>query len=331
MTTTPLTLQEIESLAKTTLLANGCDEENAAAIADTIVRAERDGSTSHGLFRLPGYVKSMQSGKVKGDARPVIENKLPAIVSVDGAHGYAPYSLQCALPVLADAAHKTGIAAMRLYNSYHFAALWPEVEYLAEQNLVGLACTCFKPSVAPAGATQAFFGTNPLAFAWPRVGDTPVVFDMATSRLAKGDVMLAAREGHDLPDGTGLGPDGQPTNDPNEVLKGVLLPFGGYKGSAISMMVELLASALTGDQFSYEAELQDNNDGGPARGGELIIAISPELMAGDGWADHSRAFLDKMASFDGVRMPGARRHNNRQDTGTRQINASLVETIRGLS
>ena len=331
MSTTALTLGEIEALAKDTLLANGCDEANAAAIANTITRAERDGSASHGLFRLPGYVKSMKSGKVNGSASPKIDNKLAAVLSVDGDHGYAPYTLECALPELAKAAHQTGIAVMRLYNSFHFAALWPEVEYLAEQNLVGLACTCFKPSVAPAGAKEAFFGTNPLAFAWPRPGSTPVVFDMATSRLAKGDVMLAARDGHDLPDGTGLGPDGQPTNDPNEVLKGVLLPFGGYKGSAISMMVELLSSALTSDQFSYEAQKQDNNDGGPARGGELLIAISPELVAGDGWSDHANGFFDAMSALDGVRLPGARRHENRTDSGTREVNAALLEAIKGLN
>ena len=328
--TTKMTLQEIESLAIKALLANGCDDANAKAIADIVTRAERDGSASHGLFRLPGYIKSMRSGKVNGKAEPKIEKTLPAVISVDGDMGYAPYTLQCALPELAVAAKVTGIAVMRLYHSFHFAALWPEVEYLAEQGLVGIACTCFKPSVAPAGATQAFFGTNPLAFAWPRPSGTPVVFDMATSRLAKGDVMIAARDGHDLPDGTGLGPDGQPTNDPNEVLKGVLLPFGGYKGSAISMMVELLSSAMTGDQFSYEAETQDNNDGGPARGGELIIAISPELVRGAGWDDHSEAFFDNLTSLDGVRMPGARRHNNRQDTGHRNVNSALIETIESL-
>lgn len=330
-TTTALTLGEIEALARETLLANGCDEANAKAIANTIVRAERDGSASHGLFRLPGYVKSMKSGKVNGAASPVIEHKLAAVLSVDGGNGYAPYTLECALPELAKAAKTTGIAVMRLYNSYHFAALWPEVEYLAEQNLVGIACTCFKPSVAPAGATKAFFGTNPLAFAWPRPDSMPVVFDMATSRLAKGDVMLAARDGHDLPDGTGLGPDGQPSNDPNEVLKGVLLPFGGYKGSAISMMVELLSAALTGDQFSYEAQAQDNNDGGPARGGELIIAISPELVAGEGWDSHANGFFDEMGALEGVRLPGARRHVNRQDEGTREVNSALIETVKGLS
>ena len=329
--TKALTLDEIRALATKALLAHGCDEANAAAIADTVTRAERDGSASHGLFRLPGYIKSMQSGKVNGKAQPVIEQTLPAVISVDGAHGYAPYTLAESLPVLAKAASQTGIAVMRLYNSFHFAALWPEVEYLADQNLVGIACTCFKPSVAPAGTSTAFFGTNPLAFAFPRPGSTPVVFDMATSRLAKGDVMIAARDGHDLPDGTGLGPDGQPTNDPNEVLKGVLLPFGGYKGSAISLMVELLSSALTGDQFSYEAAKQDNNDGGPARGGELIIALSPDLIVGDGWRDHSSDFFKEMEKLEGLRLPGARRHCNRGDEGTRDINAALITTITDLA
>ena len=96
-------------------------------------------------------------------------------------------------------------------------------------------------------------------------------------------------------------------------------------------MVELLASGLTADNFSYEAEAQDNNDGGPAKGGELIIAISPQLMAGDGWADHSGKFLDKMSGLDGVRMPGARRHNNRNDDSPRQINSALIDTINALS
>ena len=139
---------------------------------------------------------------------------------------------------------------MRVINSFHFAALWPETEFLAEHGLVGLACTAFKPSVAPAGARQAFFGTNPLSFAWPRPDAAPLVFDMATATLAKGDVQIAARDGKTVPLGTGLGPDGEPTQDPAAILKGVLLPFGGYKGSAIALMVELLAAGLTGDYFS---------------------------------------------------------------------------------
>lgn len=328
--TQKLSLEEIYQLSFDIFFKYGCDSNNATALACTVRNAERDGSLSHGLFRIPGYVASLKSGKVKGAAQPKIENKLASIISVDADHGYAPFALEKGLPVLANAAISTGIAIMKITNTFHFAALWPETEFLAEKNLVGVACTVYKPAVAPAGAGKAFFGTNPLSFAWPRPGKTPVVFDMATSTLALGDVQIAARDGHELPHGTGLGPDGKPSDDPAEILKGVLLPFGGYKGSAISLMVELLSAGMTGDNFSYEAGQTDNNDGGPPKGGELVIAINPELVAGSGWDSHSEDFFKHLEAIEGVRVPGERRHKNRLDLGARSINKELLEKLRNL-
>ena len=330
MTDVKLELAGIYKLTHEVMLANGCDADNAAALADIIHRAERDGSHSHGLFRVPGYVKALRSGKVNGKAKPTVRQLTPAVIQVDGDGCFAPIAQAVGLPLLADATGKIGIAALSLIGVHHFAALWPEVEYLADRGLMGLACTAFKPTVAPAGATQAFFGTNPLSFAWPRPGTTPLVFDMATSTLAKGDVQIAARDGHDVPPGTGLGPDGQPTTNPAEILKGVLLPFGGYKGSAIAMMVELLCAGMTGDYFSFEAGQHDNNDGGPAKGGELVIAINPQLVAGEGWQDHCESFFTAIRQLDGVRLPGDRRHKNRLDTGPRQINSDLIGRIRAM-
>ena len=240
--TEEISLDEIYQLAFNVFSKNGCDSDNATALARTVTTAERDGSLSHGLFRIPGYLASLKSGKVKGDAQPKIEQNFDSVITVDGNLGYAPLSHEKGLPVLADAAKRSGIAVMKLINSFHFAALWPETEFLAERGLSGMACTVYKPAVAPAGASKAFFGTNPISFSWPRPNKTPLVFDMATSTLAMGDVQIAAREGHSVPHGTGLGPDGKPSDNPAEILKGVLLPFGGYKGSAISLMVELLAA-----------------------------------------------------------------------------------------
>ena len=328
--TEEISLDEIYQLAFNVLSNHDCDKENATALSRTVTNAERDGSMSHGLFRIPGYLASLKSGKVKGDAKPTIEQNLNSVITVDGNFGYAPLSLEKGLPILADAAKRTGIAVMRLINSHHFAALWPETEFLAERGLSGIACTVYKPAVAPAGARKAFFGTNPISFSWPRPNKTPLVFDMATSTLAMGDVQIAAREGHPVPHGTGLGPDGEPSDDPAEILKGVLLPFGGYKGSAISLMVELLAAGMTGESFSYEAEKTDNNDGGPPKGGELVLAINPELVAGKGWADHSEDFINHLKAIEGVRLPGERRHKNRLDKGPRQVNKELLNKIRSL-
>ena len=330
MSTRDLSLNEIYSLAKNVMLANGCDAANAEALADIICRAERDGSHSHGLFRVPGYVKALRSGKVDGKAKPTIRHLTPAVIQVDGHGCFAPLAQAVGLPALTEATETIGIAALSLVGVHHFAALWPETEYLADRGFVGIACTAYMPSVAPAGSNEALFGTNPLSFAWPRPGHNPVVYDMATASMAMGDVQIAARDGREVPLGTGLDANGQPTTDPAAIAKGVLLPFGGYKGSAIAMMVELLAAGMTGEQFSFEARDTDNKDGGPPRGGEMIIGMSPAIIAGDGWQDHVEGFVQKLSNIDGVRMPGARRHKNRMDKGPRPINLALIETINSL-
>ena len=332
MKTLSLTLDEIFELAKKTLLANGCDEETATILANLIMRAERDGSLSHGLFRLPAYVSGLKSGKINGKARPEVKKISPSVIKVLGNNCLAPMVLNKGLPELIKTAKENGVAVLAINNSHHMAAMWPETEAVAEEGLVAFACTSYKPAVAPAGAIKPLFGTNPISFAWPRPGKTPVVFDMATASMAMGEVQVAKREGHKVPLGTGLTRDGKDTTDPGEIADGgVLLPFGGYKGSGIAMMVELLAGAVVGDNFSFETATKDNNDGGPPSGGEFILAISPEKISGSGWDNHADEFFNKMKSFEGVRLPGERRHKNRLDKGPRNINKELVDKIKSLS
>ena len=332
MATVSLKLDEIFDLAKKTLLANGCDDETASVLADLIKKAERDGSLSHGLFRLPAYVSGLKSGKINGKARPEVKKISPSVIKVLGNNCLAPMVLNKGLPELIKTAKENGVAVLAINNSHHMAAMWPETEAVAEEGLVAFACTSYKPAVAPAGAIKPLFGTNPISFAWPRPGKTPVVFDMATASMAMGEVQVAKREGHKVPLGTGLTKDGKDTTDPGEIADGgVLLPFGGYKGSGIAMMVELLAGALVGDNFSFETAAKDNNDGGPPSGGEFILAISPEKISGSGWDSHADKFFNKMKSFEGVRLPGERRHKNRLDKGPRNINKELVDKIKSLS
>ncbi len=332
--TTEMTVEEIHALAHACLSDNGCDHDNAEAVAVTVSRAERDGAVSHGLFRIPGYVAALRSGKVNGAAAPRVEAPYPAVVRVDGDNGFAPLALQRGIPVLAEAAGRAGVAALAVVHAHHFAALWPETEALAERGLAALACTAYMPAVAPAGARTALFGTNPLSFAWPRPGKPPVVYDMATAAMAMGEVQIAARDGREVPPGTGLTAAGEPTTDPAKIADGgVLLPFGGYKGSAISLMVELLAAALIGERFSFEAAEADNKDGGPPRGGEFLLALSPQHLAhndsGD-WAQHAEELFTRLNNLPGARLPGQRRHTNRENPAPRIVNAALVEKIRGL-
>ena len=332
MKTVSLTLEKIFDLSKKTLLANGCDDETSNILSDLIMRAERDGSLSHGLFRLPAYINGLKSGKINGKARPDIKKVSPNIIKADGNNCLAPMVLNKGIPELIKAAKETGVAVLAITNSHHMAALWPETEAIAEKGLVAFACTSYKPAVAPTGSIKPLFGTNPISFAWPRKNDTPVVYDMATASMAMGEVQVAKREGHKVPLGTGLSKNGKQTTDPGEIVDGgVLLPFGGYKGSAIAMMVELMAGALVGDNFSFETAAKDNNDGGPPSGGEFILAISPDKTAGTNWQKHADLFFEKMKSMGDVRLPGERRHKNRIDKGPRNINEELVNKIKSLS
>lgn len=325
-----MTLAEIAALTTQVFSSNGCDADNTAALVRTVMSAERDGSQSHGLFRVPGYVAALRSGKVNGRARPRLSHKSPVIISVHGDDGFAPLTLEHAIPALSTAARHFGVAAAALTHCHHFAALWPETEALAEAGLVGLACVCYLPVVAPAGGTQPLFGTNPLSIAWPRPGNDPVVLDMATAAMARGEVSIAAREGRQVPPGTGLDAAGQPTTDPTEILNGVMLPFGGHKGSALALMVELLAAGAIAERFSFEAAEADNHDGGPPRGGELLLALDPAMLAGPGWAEHCEGFFARYAAIEGARLPGARRYANRRSTAPRAVDAELLARVRAL-
>jgi len=316
-----LSVAEIHKLAKETLMSFGADEFNAGAVADIVTMAERDGCVSHGLFRLPGYVATLKSGKVNGEAKPTVTKLAPAVVQVNGHNAFAPTALQVGRPALIEAAKTCGIAVMPLIGIHHFAALWTELEPVCEAGLAAFACTSYKPSVIP------------IAFGWPRNGRAPMIFDMATSVMARGEVGVAARDGHTLPEGVGVDADGNATTDPHKILKGALMTFGGYKGSSLSMMVELLAGAMIGESFSFEAAIRDNNDGGPPQGGEFLMAIDPSLVRGDdGWNDHAEGFFDKIYEQDGTRLPGDRRISNRvkHDKDGVEVSQIILDKISAL-
>ena len=325
-----MTLDEIYALSEKTLMDNGCDAPNAAAVSRTITAAERDGSQSHGIFRLPAYIKGLREGDANGTADPTIEQVAPSVIKVHGQEGFAPLALERAKNPLVKLAKDQGIAMCGLTRIRHFAALWPEVEMLAEQGLVGFAVTAAVPYVAPAGGREALFGTNPMAFAWPRESGGVLAFDQAASVIARGDVMIHARDGHPVPEGTGLDKEGKPTTDGAAILDGgVQLAFGGYKGSAIALMIELMAGAMIGEVFSFEAK-ETAVPGCPFNGGEFLMAIDPSKTAGANFLAHGEKLLGKIENMEGARLPGARRHANRAKGGPVDVSDKILEAVAAL-
>lgn len=333
MSTVHLSLEEAHNLAMDCLFKNGCDEANARAAADRMIQAEGDLCHSHGLFRLPWYAGAVKSGRANGKAKPRIEQLAPAVIRVDGDGGFAPLSQMIAHQPLVDCARENGIASLALVNMFHIAAMWPEVEKLAMDGLCGFAFTTSYPYVAPAGGIKPLYGTNPMGFSWPRKDKSPLVFDQASAAMARGEIQIAARDGYSVPETAGIGPDGEATTDPNVVLEGAQLGFGGYKGAALAMMVELLAGAMIGEFLSIESAEDDDGKGGPPKGGELMIAIDPSRHGDpDGFLVRGEKLFEAILAQEGTRLPGDRRFINRQKTPETGIDIpqSLHETILAL-
>ncbi|WP_404936929.1 Ldh family oxidoreductase [Pseudomonas sp. JDS08PS003] len=308
-----LSLPALVQLLETIFLRHGCRAEVARCLAENCAAAERDGAQSHGVFRIPGYVSTLASGWVDGRAVPVVEDVAAAFVRVDAGNGFAQPALAAARELLVNKARNAGIAVLAIRNSHHFAALWPDVEPFAEEGLVALSVVNSMTCVVPHGADRPLFGTNPIAFAAPQAQGQPIVFDLATSAIAHGDVQIAARKGERLPLGIGVDSLGQPTQDPKAILEGgALLPFGGHKGSALSMMVELLAAALTGGHFSFEFDWSNHPGAKTPWTGQLLIVIDPSKAAGQNFAERSQELVRQMHAVGLKRLPGDRRHQQRE-------------------
>ncbi|MEG3175772.1 Ldh family oxidoreductase [Sphingomonas sp. RB3P16] len=305
-----MSLADVRALARRVLREVGLAGDHAHAVAETMVAGERDGCISHGLYRLLVAAKSLRAGTVVPDAIPALTEPARALARVDGGGGFAQLAFETGRDLLVEKAQRYGIAALALNNVVHFAALWPEVEWLAAKGLVAFAFTPSHAWVAPAGGTRPVFGTNPIAFGWPRAGRDPFVFDLATSAVARGEIELHRRAGKPVPDDWGYDAEGAPTTDAKAVLDGAMRTFGGHKGSALAAMVELIAGPLIGDLTSAESLAADHGAGGSPLGGELIIAIDPAGFLGDQVEAQLARAETMFAAIEGqgARLPSQRRY-----------------------
>lgn len=325
---------ELRALLERIFARHGVATPGAALLAGTVAAAERDGCLSHGIFRVPGYIASLKSGYVDGAAVPAVHQDRPGTIAVDGRRGFAQVALHAARDRLLEATRRQGIACLAVRNAHHYAALAPDIEPFAEAGLVALSCVNGRSRVAPWGARRAVIGTNPLAFACPRVDAPPLLWDMATSAIANGDVLLAARGGHTIPAGVALDADGAPTTAPRAVLEGgALLPFGGHKGGAVAVMVEILAAALTGGRFGFEDEAHLHPGAMTANAGQLVILVDPEATGGADFAVRVGGLLERIADAGAGRVPGDRRLARRVEAERLgiAIEAARLEELRQLA
>jgi LDH2 family malate/lactate/ureidoglycolate dehydrogenase len=323
-----MSLEEAEVLAKAVLNAQGFNQEQTHALSQAVIAGQRDECHSHGLYRLLNCVKTLAAGKVVANAQPEVHDHAPGIVRVDAKGGFSQLAFEAGLPILTAKAREQGIAALAINHCVHFSALWVEIEAITDQGLVALACNPSHAWVAPAGGSRPLLGTNPLAFGWPRPnGQPPFIFDFATSAIARGDIELHHRENKPIPEGWGIDRLGQHSQNPADVLDGALLTFGGHKGSALSIMIELIAGPLIGDLTSAESLAYDDGAGASPYHGELILAMDPERFLGSSIEDYMARAENLFSSIiaQGARLPSQRRYTARQRTQKEGI--SIPESL----
>ncbi len=308
-----LTLDEVEDLSRRMLVRAGASVLQADATARSIRAAEAEGIRTVGLSYLPTYCDHVGCGKVVGDAVPTVERPRSATVVVDAHHGFSHPAFEAGAASLIDAAHECGVAIMAIRHSYSAGVLGWFVEHLATNGLVALMFANSSALMAPAGGSEPFFGTNPIAWAAPRSTGAPVVADLSSSAVAWVKVNAAAQAGEAIPLGWALDAEGRPTTDAKAALAGSMAPAAGHKGSALALLVDIMSGGVAGSNFSFEASGFGGNEGGPPDVGQVILAIDPSATMGPAFTERIEVELQALVAQPGVRLPGDRRLGSRAD------------------
>ncbi|MEH6579912.1 MAG: Ldh family oxidoreductase [Amphritea sp.] len=325
-----LTLEDIQSLAQQAAEACGASPENAKSLALSITTAEAEGLRSVGLAHLPDYCDGLWSGRIDGKAQPTAEKPTPIVFRIDVHSGLAHPGFDIVYDDFVSAAKQFGVAIFSLRNGYTCGALGYFVSRLARDGLVAQASANAGPAaVVVPGGTKPVFSTNPLAFAVPGTNGPALIIDQSSSATALVNVRAAEERGEYLPEGWAVDANGLPTTDPKTALSGALQAFGGYKGTNIAMMVEILSAGLTGANWSCDAPSFMAGSQCP-NVGLFIIAIDPAVVFGGGFEARIASYMERFTNDYAGRVPGARRADallhSKQGV---QVSAELLARING--
>lgn len=251
-TSTRLDADLLRSVTTTILQSADMTDTDAGVLADSLVSADATGVSTHGLTRLAPYVAQLRSGQVnpRPAERDLSERTSALLVDADGGFG-VPVGIRV-LHRLMDKARAGGVAFGGVTRVAHFGAAAFFTRYAAERGFLALAMSSTSPSVVPFGGRGPRIGNSPMSFATPGLSGPELVADMAQSMTSRGRIKLFDAEDRPLPRGWAVDVDGAPTTDPAAALNGGVLPSGGHKGAALSLIVEMLASGLTGAHLTQD-------------------------------------------------------------------------------
>ena len=306
--TLELTLDEIEETTRQSLVRHGAAPGIAALVANAVRVAEGNNNRICGLYYLESYCLQLESGRIDGTAEPAVTTDRPGAVRVDGGLGFAQSAFAAGFPTAVASARANGICGMSVEHTHTCTSLGYFTEQFAREGLLAIGMTNASPRVSPPGGSVPVLGTNPIAMAVPDgEGGIALQFDFSTSAVALGRITMAAAAGEEIPLGWAVDAEGMPTTDPQAALAGSLVSAGGYKGYGISLMVELLAGAMTGCRLSVDVPPLKTTEGEPHDLGQFYVVVDPSSYSGAGFHDRLRSLGESITSQPGARLPGAGR------------------------
>ena len=301
-------ISELTQIVATALTRAGASAAMADATARALVAAEMAGLGGHGLSRVQLYAQHVKEGRASGTAEPRIAHEKGAACLVDAQGGLAYLAMELATKEALRRAREFGVAYCGVTRSHHCGAMDYHLAPLAAAGLIGIGFTTSPAAINAWGGKKPLFGTNPVAAVFPRKGHAPLIIDLSLTEVARGKIMVAAKDGKPIPLGWALDADGKPTTDAKAALTGSMAAIGGVKGVLLALMVELLCCALTGAQFGFEND-SFFEPGRPASIGHALLAIDPGALAGSSaYEERIETLIAAMLEDEGVRLPGERRH-----------------------
>lgn len=240
---------ELENYVKEIFCKAGLSEEDGQIVSRHLVLANLRGVDSHGVTRVSNYIKRLESGVVSLNNSLKIIRESTNSVLIDGANRLGIITATEGIKIAVDKAKSNGIAIVGIKNSNHCGMLADYTSCAAENDCIALATTNAPPNMAPWGGRERYFGTNPLSYSIPCGEEKNIIFDMATSVVARGKIKLALKNNENIPVGWAITKEGEPTTDAKEAMDGLVLPVGGPKGYGLALLVDVLSGLLTGAAF----------------------------------------------------------------------------------
>jgi uncharacterized oxidoreductase len=267
------TKEQLESVTSAIFKAAGSPDPVASRLGQALVASNLMGVDSHGVVQIPGYVQWVREGQVQPAAEMEVVRETATTAIIDGHWGFGQVVAQKGMEMAIDKAKQSQIALVGLMNCNHVGRLGEYTMMAAERGLIGAAVANAGPEeVAPYGGASRVFDTNPISVAIPAGEASPFLLDYATSACAEGKLRVARNKGAKIPEGWILDKDGRPSSNPGDFYDGgVILPFGGHKGYALALMVDLLGGALTCAGCTCLPEYKGGN-------GVVMIAIDIEAF-----------------------------------------------------